>query len=321
MAVAATTDDGIRLSRRILQRYLLDDERPVVATRQHWAYLFEPVATALVSLVAVAAVSPAVEETVGELVAVLWWVWFAVLGRAVWRFAEWRNEWFVATDKRLIMTYGLLTHKVAMMPLRKVTDMNYGRSLLGRMLGYGTFVLESAGQEQAMREINWLPDPDDKYRRICSTIFGTAGWDPDEDAGPGPDEDREDQGYDVARAGAWDEPAVQDPFETDLSDDPGMADRFDADVIVARRGTPAGRVRRQDRREEAADARDREGGSRWEAVDRGELPADWDWVDEPRTRRRVAVDPDPTPSRSPEGQEPRDRRGQRAGRDRRDRRP
>ena len=43
----------------------------------------------------------------------------------------------MATDKRLIMTYGLLTHKVAMMPLRKVTDMNYGRSLLGRMLGYG----------------------------------------------------------------------------------------------------------------------------------------------------------------------------------------
>ena len=32
---------------------------------------------------------------------------------------------------------------VAMMPLLKVTDMTYDRSLLGRIVGYGTFVLES----------------------------------------------------------------------------------------------------------------------------------------------------------------------------------
>lgn len=294
MAVAGTTDDGIRLSRRILQRYLLDDERPVVATRQHWAYLFEPVATTLVALIAVAAVSPAVEEVAGGFVDLLWWAWFAVLGRAIWRFAEWRNEWFVATDKRLIMTYGLLTHKVAMMPLRKVTDMNYGRSLLGRMLGYGTFVLESAGQEQAMREINWLPDPDDKYRRICSTIFGPAGWDADEDAGE-PDEGAAAHTRDLREADVWDEPAEQDPFETDLPDNPGVADRFDADVLVARRGTPAGRLRRQDGPTGARTA-----GPRWEPVERGELPSDWDWVDEPPggAGRRVAVDPDPTPSRS-----------------------
>ena len=295
MPAAATRDDGIRLSRRILQRYLLDDERPVVATRQHWAYLVEPVATTLLALVAVAAVSPTVEGTVGEFVAVLWWAWFAVLGRAIWRFAEWRNEWFVATDKRLIMTYGLLTHKVAMMPLRKVTDMNYGRSLLGRMLGYGRFVLESAGQEQAMREINWLPNPDDTYRRICATIFGPAGWDSEEDAGGAPEDevgwDRHGPAGGAGRAGDWDEPGEQDPFETDPPDRPGVADRFDADVLVARRGTPAGRLRRQDRPDARASA------PRWEPVDRDELPSDWEWVDERPRRRRVAVDPDPTPPR------------------------
>lgn len=171
---------GDRASSRILHRYLLDDEQVVVATRHHWAKLLEPAATTVAAFLLVAWVSPLLEGLVGEVALMLWWLWFAVLGRLLWRALEWRNEWFVATDRRLLMTYGLLTHKVAMMPLRKVTDMNYARSPFGRVLGYGEFILESAGQDQAMREISWLPDPDHAYLRICDTIFGPGIRDPDD---------------------------------------------------------------------------------------------------------------------------------------------
>ena len=34
-----------------------------------------------------------------------------------------------------------------MMPLAKVTDMSFQRSPIGRILGYGEFILESAGQD------------------------------------------------------------------------------------------------------------------------------------------------------------------------------
>nr|WP_241744520.1 PH domain-containing protein [Cellulosimicrobium arenosum] len=95
---------------------------------------------------------------------------------------EWRNEWFVATDKRLLLLYGLITHKVAMMPLKKVTDMNYGRSPTGRVLGYGQFLLESAGQDQALRKIDWVAQPDETYRRLCDTLFGPSGPDLDDDS-------------------------------------------------------------------------------------------------------------------------------------------
>ena len=215
-----TTSHAIRISRRILDRYLLDDEVPVVATRQHWGKLAEPFATTLVALVAVATITASLDVRTEALATALWVVWMVVAARAVWSLLEWYNEWFVATDRRILMVYGLVTHKVAMMPLRKVTDMNYGRSIMGRLLGYGQFVLESAGQDQAMRVIGWVPDPDEKYRRICATIFGPGG------------SGDEDDNFSSHPAEAFDQHYEDDPWETSYEDEPaGVADRFDPDIV------------------------------------------------------------------------------------------
>ncbi len=99
---------------------------------------------------------------------IFWWIFFALLVRLLWRLLDWSHNWFVATDKRLLLRYGLISHKVAMMPLLKVTDMSYVRSIPGQFLGYGKFVLESAGQDQALREVKWVPNPDQTYRDICA---------------------------------------------------------------------------------------------------------------------------------------------------------
>src|SRR6476646_9514062 len=88
--------------------------------------------------------------------------------------AEWRHDWFVATDKRLLLFYGFITRRVSMMPLLKVTDMSYERSVPGRILGFGRFVMESAGHDHALRAVNWVPHPDHHYRVICAQIFGVA---------------------------------------------------------------------------------------------------------------------------------------------------
>jgi hypothetical protein len=58
-----------------------------------------------------------------------------------------------------------------MMPLVKVTDMRFSRSIVGRLLGYGEFRLESAGQDQALGRIPWVADPDATYRELCAIIF------------------------------------------------------------------------------------------------------------------------------------------------------
>ena len=153
-----------------VSKYLLDSEQLVVAVRRHPAQLIEPVLSAVVVLLAVGWVD-GVLPPVPYVIDLLWFGWFAVMARACWRFALWRKDWFVATDRRLLLAYGVITRKVAMMPLSKVTDMSYTRSPVGRLLGYGEFVLESAGQDQALRKVPWLPSPDALYRLICGEIF------------------------------------------------------------------------------------------------------------------------------------------------------
>jgi hypothetical protein len=61
---------------------------------------------------------------------------------------------------------------VAIMPLSKVTDMTYERTLFGRILGYGVFVMESAGQDQALSRIGYLPSPDVLYHDVSALLFG-----------------------------------------------------------------------------------------------------------------------------------------------------
>ena len=157
-----------------LDRYLLDGERLVTAVHQHWGKVAEPVASAVAGGVAALWVDAHLSPSLHLLGTVVWWGWFLLVGRMLYRLAEWRHDWFVATDKRLLLFYGFITRKVSMMPLMKVTDMSYERSVPGRLLGYGKFVMESAGQDQALRAVNWVPQPDQHYRAICAEIFGVS---------------------------------------------------------------------------------------------------------------------------------------------------
>ena len=177
---------------RELDRYLLDGERLVTAVHPHWAKVAEPVASAVAGGVFALWVDATVPAELGPVSTLLWWAWFAVLARTAYKLVEWRHDWFVATDRRLLLFYGFITRKVSMMPLSKVTDMSYNRSIPGRILGYGRFVMESAGQDQALREVSWLPDPDHHYRTICAEIFGVS--DHEQDLGDGYADDEADTG-------------------------------------------------------------------------------------------------------------------------------
>jgi membrane protein YdbS with pleckstrin-like domain len=156
---------------RGLERFLLPTEQRVIAVRRHWSRLAEPTSSTLAGLGVlmwldqVLPMVPYVRE-------VLLALWVLLLARLTWRALEWREDWFVVTDRRLLMRTGLVTRRIAMMPLLKVTDMSYARSPLGRLLGYGELVLESAGQDQALRTITHLPDPDELYLEICDLLFG-----------------------------------------------------------------------------------------------------------------------------------------------------
>ncbi len=105
---------------------------------------------------------------------IVWGTYLPVLLYFLQRVAAWQATYFTVTDMRMILVSGLVVRKVAMMPLTKVTDMSFQRSALGRLLGYGEFIVESAGEEQALRTINFLPYPEQLYSQVCGLLFPDA---------------------------------------------------------------------------------------------------------------------------------------------------
>ena len=95
-----------------------------------------------------------------------------VVARWVWRIVDWNHEVLIVTDKRLLLLTGIFTRNVAIMPLVKVTDLTFHRSSTGLLLGYGKFVVESAGQDQALSTIDYVPKPERLYVQISELLFG-----------------------------------------------------------------------------------------------------------------------------------------------------
>jgi hypothetical protein len=180
-------------------RYLAHDERIVLEVRRHPTVLFRPFFDAfgvlLGALILGVAFSPGDGRDIIDTVLGLLTLFF--LFRFLWRSWEWWADRIVVTDRRIFEVSGLLTRKVASMPLGKMTDMTYSRSVWGRILGYGELRIESAGQDQALSRLTHLPSPDDFYRTITYLVSAgiipksdpeavhEASWDED-DTGPLP---------------------------------------------------------------------------------------------------------------------------------------
>ena len=72
------------------------------------------------------------------------------------------------TDKRMVVIGGLASRTVAAIPWEKVTGLTLQRTALGRLLGYGTLIVDSPGRRQAFRKIRYVPYPEQLYLEIVS---------------------------------------------------------------------------------------------------------------------------------------------------------
>jgi uncharacterized membrane protein YdbT with pleckstrin-like domain len=151
--------------------YLLDTERRIIRVRRHWACMGWQIYETLALLIAALMISY-VLPPVAWAQNLLWYAALFLLLRFAYFVVEWWVERIVVTDKRFMITGGVFTTRVAMMPVSKVTDLTYERSLDGRMMGYGTLVVESAGQIQALNRIEFLPDPERVFDAISELVFG-----------------------------------------------------------------------------------------------------------------------------------------------------
>lgn len=162
---------------RELSRYLLERERLVADVRWHPIALLRPTLVLLALLTLFGWVTAGLPDH-SALAPALPFLLLALVGWYAFRVVSWRHERLVVTDRRLLLISGLVSRRLGVMPLRKVTDMTYETPLAGRMFddyGWGTFVFESAGQDQAFHRIPYLPHPDELYRLLTEEIFGEGG--------------------------------------------------------------------------------------------------------------------------------------------------
>ena len=154
-------------------KYLLPHEKPpVIATRRHWAVLVVPMAKALPVLaigfwLMVLDPENRVTASVGLIALV------GALGYLALRVGAWWRRYFFVTNRRVLLTTGIIVRTVALLPLRRITDLTYKETLLGQLLGYGTFRFESAGQDQALRHLTYMPDAQTRYREVSELLFGS----------------------------------------------------------------------------------------------------------------------------------------------------
>jgi uncharacterized membrane protein YdbT with pleckstrin-like domain len=166
----------------LVARYLFPTERFRGEWKRHPIHLSTPISVAIIATLVLGGLagfmagyaSQATFAGAGWVAPLSVLAWIGTMVWVGWQIAYWHFFRFILTNKRVMLVQGIIARDVAMMPLLRVTDMKYEQSPMGRILNYGTFVIESAGQDQALREIEYLPNPNDLYLRVVEEMYEPA---------------------------------------------------------------------------------------------------------------------------------------------------
>ncbi|HEY8454059.1 MAG TPA: PH domain-containing protein [Actinopolymorphaceae bacterium] len=157
----------------ISTKLLGEDERLVMSMRTHWKIVLGPILLLLVAVAAVVAVVAFVPATgylqwvrIGLIAVVV----IGALVYAVWPVLTWLASTYAITDRRIITRHGVFTRTGRDIPLTRVNDVSSERSLLDRMLGCGTLIIWSAG-EQGKVVLPDVPRVENVQRRLSELMF------------------------------------------------------------------------------------------------------------------------------------------------------
>ena len=156
----------------LVRRYLYPTEKFRGEWRRHWIHLARRLSIGVLATFILGYLAGFLaKQQITEGLTILVLIWIVVMFWVLWQVVEWYYDRFVLTNKRIMLVEGIIARRVAMMPLARVTDMKYTQSPMGRVLNFGTFEIESAGQDQALRNVSNLPNPTDLYLQVVEEMY------------------------------------------------------------------------------------------------------------------------------------------------------
>jgi membrane protein YdbS with pleckstrin-like domain len=146
------------------EKNLAPGETILYRAHYHWIiYRFSMVLLVLAAALGLAALRASSQQT-GEHVG----SWVGILAAAfvviallsfLWRRFRSSLDEFVVTNRRVIRKVGLYAREIQQAPLEKVQDITIEQGNVGRLLGYGTVILETAS-ERGMLTFPYLASPE-----------------------------------------------------------------------------------------------------------------------------------------------------------------
>jgi len=151
---------------RSVDRYLLPDERSVITVRMHPAVLAGPLVLACGALAAARKLAGRSPRP-----GIVWGACLLAPLYVLRRLAAWPVSYLAVTDRRMVLTGGLLVRTAAAMSVDKVTGLTLQRTVAGRLFGYGTLIVTAASRRQAFRKVRYLPYPEQLYLEISGLLW------------------------------------------------------------------------------------------------------------------------------------------------------
>jgi uncharacterized membrane protein YdbT with pleckstrin-like domain len=128
---------------------ILDDGEEIVRNlRPHWRRIVVPVGL-LPIVVGLASYGWFTLPSDAARQALRWVILVAALAILVWfsfrPLLRWLTTRYVVTDRRVLMRNGVLSRNGRDVPLTRINDVSFSRTMVERLFGSGTLIIESAG--------------------------------------------------------------------------------------------------------------------------------------------------------------------------------